>query len=82
MSRGISNFEIEKIFKDINSEDIDDNFLNVFPSNKINKFLMFEKTIPEKKKSFHNFKYRRRRSARHALVEHFKHFSNKQIIVF
>ena len=49
MSRGISNFEIEKIFKDINSEDIDDNFLNVFPSNKINKFLMFEKTIPEKK---------------------------------
>lgn len=49
MSRGISNFEIEKIFKDINSEDIDDNFLNVFPSNKINKFLMFEKMIPEKK---------------------------------
>ena len=52
MSRGISNFEIEKIFKDINSEDIDDNFLNVFPSNKINKFLMFEKTIPEKKNPF------------------------------
>ena len=49
MSRGISNFEIEKIFKDINSEDIDDNILNVFPSNKINKFLMFEKMIPEKK---------------------------------
>ena len=52
MSRGISNFEIENIFKDINSEDIDDNFLNVFPSNKINKFLVFEKMIPEKKNTF------------------------------
>ena len=32
MSRGISNFQIEKIFKDINNVDIDDNFMSVFPS--------------------------------------------------
>ena len=43
MSRGISNFEIEKVFKEINNEDINKNFLGVFPSDKINKFIMFEK---------------------------------------
>ena len=41
MSKGISNFEIEKIFKEINTEDINENFLGVFPSDKINKFIMF-----------------------------------------
>ena len=30
MSRGISNFQIEKIFKDINNVSIDDNFISVF----------------------------------------------------
>ena len=52
MSRGISNFEIEKVFKEINNEDINKNFLGVFPSDKINKFIMFEKIMPGKKYLF------------------------------
>ena len=36
MSKGISNFEIEKFF------------LDVFPSDKINKFIMLEKMMPGK----------------------------------
>ena len=53
MSKGISNFEIEKIFKKINNEDINENFLSVFPSHKMNKFSMFEKMMPGK----NNLKY-------------------------
>ena len=45
MSRGISNFETEKVFKEINNEDINKNFLGVFPPDKINKFIMFEKMM-------------------------------------
>ena len=52
MSRGISNFEMEKVFKEINNEDINKNFLGVFPSDKINKFIMFEKMMPGKKYPF------------------------------
>ena len=48
MSRGISNFEIKKVFKEIN-EDI---FLDVSPSDKINKFIIFEKIMPGKKFQF------------------------------
>ena len=43
MSRSISNFEIEKVFKEINNEGINENFLGVFPSDKINKLIVFEK---------------------------------------
>ena len=32
MLRFISNFEIEKVFKEINNEDINKNFLGVFPT--------------------------------------------------
>ena len=52
MSREITNFEIEIIFKEMNNADINDNFLGVFPSDKIKKFVMFEKMMPEKKYSF------------------------------
>ena len=52
MSRGIFNFEIEKVFKEINNKDINKNFLGVFPSDKINKFIMFEKMMPGKKYPF------------------------------
>ena len=41
MSKGISNFEIEKILKEINNEDINGNFFGVFPTDKINEFIMF-----------------------------------------
>ena len=44
MSKGIPYFEIEKIFKELNNEDINENFLGVFPSDKTNKFIMFEKS--------------------------------------
>ena len=39
MIDGISNFQIEEAFKNINDEDIDDNFVGVFPSNGMNKFI-------------------------------------------
>ena len=48
MSKGKSNIEIEKLFKKINSDDLNENFLGVYPSDKINKFIMFEKMMPGK----------------------------------
>ena len=47
MLRGISNFEIENVFKEINNGDINKNFLGVFPSDK-NKSIMFENMMPGK----------------------------------
>ena len=52
MSKGISNIEIEKLFKETNNDDLNENFLGVYPSDKINKFIMFEKMIPGKKHPF------------------------------
>ena len=52
MSKGISNIEIEKLFKQTNNDDLNENFLGVYPSDKINKFIMFEKMIPGKKYPF------------------------------
>ena len=49
MSQDIFNFEIEKVFKEINNDDLNKNQLGVFPSDKINKFAMFEKKMPGKK---------------------------------
>ena len=49
MSKGISNIEIKKLFKEINNDDLNENFLGVYPSDKINKFIMFEKMLPGKK---------------------------------
>ena len=31
MANGATNFQIEEAFKDINDEDIDDNFVGAFP---------------------------------------------------
>ena len=39
MRRRISNFEIENAIKNIEDEDLDDNFVGVFPSNPINRFI-------------------------------------------
>ena len=41
--------KIEKLFKEINNDDLNENFLGVYPPDKINKFIMFEKMIPGKK---------------------------------
>ena len=52
MSKGISNIEIKKLFKEINNDDLNENFIGVYPSDKINKFIMFEKMMPGKKYPF------------------------------
>ena len=49
MSRGISNIQIEKAFRDLNDEDIDDNFAGVFPGNDINRFINCKTMMLEKK---------------------------------
>ena len=49
MSKGISNIKIEKLFKEINNDDLNENFLGVYPSDKTNKFIMLEKMMPGKK---------------------------------
>ena len=56
MSKGISNIEIEKLFKEINNDDLNEDFLGVYPCDKIRKFIMFEKMMPGKK-SFLDFKH-------------------------
>ena len=49
MVDGISNFRIEKAFKNTNDEDIDNNFVGGFPSNKVNKFIDHASMISQKK---------------------------------
>ena len=49
MSNGISNFQIGEAFKNIGDEDINNNFVGVFPSNYINKFIDHKMMISEKK---------------------------------
>ena len=36
MTKGISNFESERVFKEINNNVLNENFLGVFPSGKTN----------------------------------------------
>ena len=42
---GISNFKIERVFKNIDNVDLENNFLGVFPSNKMNKFFDISKMM-------------------------------------
>ena len=49
MSKRISNFQIENALKNMNNEDIHDNFVGVFPSNHVNKFFYHAVMIFEKK---------------------------------
>ena len=51
MSNGISNFQIEEAFKNIGDEDINNNFVGVFPSNYTSKFIDHKTIISEKKES-------------------------------
>ena len=48
MRRGISNFQIENAIKNIQDQDLDDNFMGVFPSNHMNKFISHAAEISEK----------------------------------
>ena len=52
MTKAISNFEIERVIKEINNNDLNENFVDLFPSNRINKFIMFERMMPVKKYPF------------------------------
>ena len=52
MTKGISNFQMECVFKEINNDDLNENFLGIFPCDKINKFIMFERMMPGKKYPF------------------------------
>ena len=49
MSVGITNFQIEEAFKNTEDEDIENNFVGVFPSNHMNKFIAHKLMISEKK---------------------------------
>ena len=49
MSEGISNFQTEENFKNIGDKDINDNFVGVFPSNYMIKFIDHKMMISEKK---------------------------------
>ena len=51
MFNGISNFQIEEDFTNIVDEDINNNFVGVFPSNYMNKFIDHATLISRKKVS-------------------------------
>ena len=46
MIDGISNFQIEEAFRNINDNDINDNFVGAFPSNHMNEFIDHAFMIP------------------------------------
>ena len=50
---GISNFQIEDAIKRIGDKDLLDNFVGVFPSNHMNKFINHSEMIKEKKGNTH-----------------------------
>ena len=49
MSKGISNVQIENAIKDIEVDDLNDNFVGVFPSNYMNKFINHSTMVSSKK---------------------------------
>ena len=52
MSKEISNFQIEKIFRDIDDPDINDKLVGVFLANHMNRFIDYKSMIPEKKDKY------------------------------
>ena len=51
MSRGILSVQIEKTFEKLNDEDINDNFVGVFPANRMNRFIKYKTVMLEKKEN-------------------------------
>ena len=49
VSKGISKFQIENAIDNIGDEDLNNNFLDVFPSNRMNKFINHLAMISSKK---------------------------------
>ena len=50
MSKGVINFQIENALKNMDDEDVNENFFGVFPANHMNKFINHAATISEKKR--------------------------------
>ena len=48
MPNGITNFLVEEAFKNINGDNINDNFVGAFPSNHMNKFIDHASMISQK----------------------------------
>ena len=48
MLKGISNFPIEQAIKKIDDEDLNNNFVGVFPADKMTKCIEFKQLIQEK----------------------------------
>ena len=49
MSKGIVNFQIENALKNLNDEDINDNFVGVLPANQMNRFVDYKTMVSQKK---------------------------------
>ena len=49
MSKGISNYQTENAIEKLGDDDLDDNFIGVFPSNYMNKFINHAAMISDKK---------------------------------
>ena len=75
MSNKISNFQIEEAFKNIVDEDISNNFVGVFPSNYMNKFIDHKIMISGKKGKVPvpYSKYRQLHQRGNSLVEYTRH---------
>lgn len=59
--KSLSNFEIEIIIENSSNDDLKNNIVDVFPSNKMNCFISFHGLIKEKsepKYPFFSFEYR------------------------
>ena len=68
---GISNFQIENAFKKISDPDLLDNFVGVFPSNYMNKFINHAAMIDKFWQiSLYNCKHRLEQKTWYVLVEH------------
>ena len=52
MNEGISNFQIEEAFRNLNNQDISDNFVGAFPANHMNKFIDYKSMISDKKEKY------------------------------
>ena len=52
MSGGISNEEVIKFFENVEDNDLKENFVGVFPSNHINKFISFHKLVKDADKKY------------------------------
>ena len=50
MSKGVINFQIENALKNMDDEDVNEDFFGVFPTNHMNKFINHAATISEKKR--------------------------------